>query len=68
MFDFYVMHGRGGSGGNDMSEGPVANSEDAEGESRRCGSIRSATAFGNTVFNKIPASHCQATSGEMQSG
>ncbi len=37
-FDFYAMHGRGGGGGNDMGEGPVVNSEDAEGESRRCGS------------------------------
>ena len=36
MFDFYAMHGRGGGGGNDMGEGPVVNSEDAEGESRRC--------------------------------
>ncbi len=38
-FDFYAMHGRGG-GGNDMGEGPVVTSEDAEGESRRCGSHR----------------------------
>ena len=35
MFDFYAVHGRG-AGGNDMGEGPVVNSEDAEGESRRC--------------------------------
>jgi hypothetical protein len=69
VFDFYAMHGRGaGGGGDDMGEGPVVNSEEAEGESRRWRAVHESDPVSNLKLRDFMRQQMAAAAGAHGNG